>query len=111
MCTLDASRLRAVQSGAQEDLDSPGHGCEAFVFGKALAVAIINLLHDDGKFETGESKIESDLGSIAPRTSRVVVHEVFSGEAAGMVCGAPAILLQFLGIRGIHPIGQCSAEI
>jgi hypothetical protein len=65
--------LRAVQSGAQEDLDSLGHGCKALVFSQALAVAKVNLLHDDRKFETRESEIESDPGSIAPRFSRVVL--------------------------------------
>src|SRR5882724_8663892 len=82
-CALDLSSLRAVQSGAQEDLNSLGHGCKTLVFGQALAVAKINLLHDDRKLETRESEIESDLGSIAPRFSHVVLYEFFPCKTAG----------------------------
>src|SRR6267154_6622202 len=108
---LNPPSLCGVQSGAQQNFNSLGHGCKALVFGQALAVAKVNLLHDDRKFETRESEIESDLGSIAPRFSRVVLYEFFPCKTAGMGCGSPAILLQLLWIRCIHPIGQCSAEI
>ena len=61
MGVLDASGLRGVQRSAQEHLDDIRHGGKSRVFGQALTITVIDLLNDDGKFETRERKIERDL--------------------------------------------------
>ncbi len=71
---------------------------------QTLVKAKVNLLDNDGKFETGKNKIESDLGSIAARSLRVVMYKCLSCEAAWKGCGTPTIFLKFDGIRGINPI-------
>jgi hypothetical protein len=68
---------------------------------QALVIAKVNLLCDDGKFETGESKIESDLRSVAACFPCVEIDKFLSCEAAWEGCGTPAISLKFFRIREI----------
>lgn len=60
---------------------------------QTLVIAKVNLLDDDGKFETCENKIESNLGRIAACFLRVVMDKFLSCEAAWEGCGTPAIFL------------------
>jgi hypothetical protein len=43
-----------LQGGAQEQFDAMRHSSESLVVGQALVIAVINLLNDDGDFETSK---------------------------------------------------------
>jgi hypothetical protein len=79
-------------------LDFAGHGGEARVLRQAVMVAVVDLLDDDGEFEAREGEIESNLRCIASGLSGVIVDDLLSRKAAGIIGGSPASLLQLFGI-------------
>jgi hypothetical protein len=102
---LDCASFGGLQSGAQEQLDPLRHGGEAFVVGQALVIAIVDLLDDDGDFETGKHQVESHVGNVAARFLRVTLYELGARQAARVGRRSPTRFEDFRRIASIDPIG------
>src|SRR5208282_4175257 len=105
----DCAGFGGSQGCLQKQFDAIRHGGEAFIVGQALVIAVINLLNDDGNFETGKDQVESHLGSIAACLLRVTLDEFSATETARIGSGSPACFENFRGIAGIDPVSKRGA--
>src|SRR4029077_2049301 len=84
---------------------------KALIFGEAVVVAVINLLHDHRDFESSESDIENHAGDIAAGRAGVALNELSAREAAGTVRRTPANFLDFFRVLRPDPISERRAQI
>ena len=58
---LDGAGLGGLPGRLEQRANANGHDSEAGILGQACMETVVNLLDDDGEFETGENQIEGNV--------------------------------------------------
>src|SRR3954469_3397660 len=108
---IDAPLPQGERCLPPEQLHPLAEGAEAGIARRALHVALVDLLDDDGDLEEREDVIEERREALAAALARVRLDQALAGEAAGQERRPVRARAHLLWVLRVRPVAEQGSEV